>query len=212
MEALYHEEIARTNYGMKKLGEGRVIVCGAGALGSNIVENLAKSGVGLIIVYDDDRVETRNISTQTYGLREVGMQKVKALEARIYRDTRVKIGALAEHINQENIYGLIQPRTDFVVVDAFDNSPSRRLLKDHCIEGELECVHIGMAGGYSEVIWNEDYTVPEDEGDDVCEYPLARTLAVATSAFASEAVIRYLIDGIKLSTAFTIGDLRTGRP
>lgn len=213
MEELYHEEIARTDLGMRKLKNGTVVVCGAGALGSNIVENLAKSGVGHIFVYDNDRVETRNISTQTYGRREVGMQKVKALAARIYRDTGVKITAKPVYIDQSNADGVIQKGCSHIVVDAFDNAASRRLLKEYCLKNNIACVHAGMADGYSEVIWNEDYTVPQDvDGEDVCEYPLARTLAVSTAAFASEAVMRYIIDGEKLSIAFTLQDLRTGRP
>ena len=65
-----------------------------------------------------------------------------------------------------------------------------------------------MADGYAEVVWNENYSVPVDaEGEDVCEYPLARNLAVVTAALVSEAVMRYIIDGRKLSAAFTLGDL-----
>lgn len=213
MEALYHEEIARTNAGMRRLKNAAVVVCGAGALGSNLVETLAKSGVGHIFVYDNDRVETRNISTQTYGNREVGMQKVKALQARIYRDIGVKVTANPVYLDAANIGSLLQMGCRHIVVDAFDNSRSRQLLKDYCLKNEIDCVHAGMADGYSEVIWNESYTVPGDvDGEDVCEYPLARTLAVTTAALAAEVVMRYIIDNRKLSVAFTLGDLTTGRP
>jgi molybdopterin/thiamine biosynthesis adenylyltransferase len=45
-----------------------VTVCGAGALGANITENLARSGAGSLVVIDRDRIEERNLSTQPYYL------------------------------------------------------------------------------------------------------------------------------------------------
>ena len=213
MESLFHEEIARGTGAMKKLWGSTVIVCGAGALGGNLLENLAKSGLGTLIVIDDDRIEKRNISTQPYGEREIGMQKVKALGNRIYKDIANNIQMHAVRLTQDNVCKLIDTKclVPRVVVDTFDNSVSRQIVAKHCGAYHIPCLHAGMVDGYSEVVWNEEYTLPGEANDDVCDYPLARNLAVATAAFAAEAVIRFFLDDTKLSVSFTLGDLRTGR-
>ena len=53
-----------------------------------------------------------------------------------------------------------------LVVDAFDNSKSRQLVKNFCLEQILDCVHIGFSGDYGEIVWNEDYRVPDEQGED----------------------------------------------
>jgi tRNA A37 threonylcarbamoyladenosine dehydratase len=48
---------------MEQLKDFAVSVCGAGALGANIIENFARSGFGKLVVIDRDRIEERNLST-----------------------------------------------------------------------------------------------------------------------------------------------------
>jgi len=165
MESLFHEEIARGTGAMKKLWGSTVIVCGAGALGGNLLENLAKSGLGTLIVIDDDRIEKRNISTQPYGEREIGMQKVKALGNRIYKDIANNIQMHAIRLTQDNVCKLIETKclVPRVVVDTFDNSVSRQIVAKHCGAYHIPCLHAGMVDGYSEVVWNEEYTLPRSQ-------------------------------------------------
>ena len=66
MNGLYHEQLYRTPALMTRLGEFSVTVCGAGALGANIVESLARMGFNRLRVIDRDRIEERNLSTQPY--------------------------------------------------------------------------------------------------------------------------------------------------
>lgn len=64
---------------------------------------------------------------------------------------------------------------------------------------------------YAEVIWNEDYRVPHDVtrvGGDVCDYPLARNLIQFAVALASEAIVRFVLQGQWQSYSFTLRDLR----
>ena len=76
---------------------------------------------------------------------------------------------------------------------------------------DIPCLHIGLSANYAEVIWNESYRVPHDVGDagaDVCDYPLARNLIQFAVALASEAVIRFVLDGQQRNYSFTLRDLR----
>ena len=72
MSYLFHENLYRSSPAMKKLTKIPVTICGAGALGANIAESLARSGVSQLTVIDCDRLDERNLSTQPYYHDDVG--------------------------------------------------------------------------------------------------------------------------------------------
>src|ERR1043165_3988068 len=94
----HHEEIFRGSDAMAKLAQARVALCGAGALGSNLADNLARQGVRALRVIDLDRVEEHNISTQIYGEAEIGAWKAEALRNRLFRATGVEIEAIRKEL------------------------------------------------------------------------------------------------------------------
>ena len=59
MSIFFHEQLYRTPDLMAQLKDFTVTVCGAGALGANITEDLARSGFGKLVVIDRDRIEER---------------------------------------------------------------------------------------------------------------------------------------------------------
>src|SRR5690242_13627459 len=88
---LLHEELYRGEGQLAKLRDLRLAICGAGALGSNLADNLARQGFARLRVIDHDRVEAHNVGTQLYGESEVGLWKVDALRNRLFRATGVEI-------------------------------------------------------------------------------------------------------------------------
>ena len=56
-DKFYHEGLYRGDNALEKLGQIRLTVCGAGAVGSNLVNNLVRQGIRKITVIDFDRVE-----------------------------------------------------------------------------------------------------------------------------------------------------------
>lgn len=58
---------------------GKVHIIGCGSVGSTIAENLARCGVSNMVLYDFDKVESKNIVNQMFFERQVGMSKVEAL-------------------------------------------------------------------------------------------------------------------------------------
>lgn len=64
----HHEEIYRGKDLISKLGKYKITVCGVGALGSNLVDNLARQGFSNFKVIDMDRVESHNVD----GMKMVG--------------------------------------------------------------------------------------------------------------------------------------------
>ena len=202
--ALYHERLYRGAELMQRLNEFRIAVCGAGALGANITENLSRQGFNRIRLIDRDRVEERNLSTQPYFMADIGSFKAKILSNALYRAVAVEIEAKAEELTANNASRLLKDVD--LVIDTFDNSKSRRLVTDHCSETGVACLHVGLSRDYAEVIWNDVYRVPSNANDDVCDYPLARNLIALTVSVGCEVVIRFIEQNEQESYTITLGD------
>lgn len=205
MSIFFHETLHRGPEALARARDLSIAVCGAGAIGANVVETLARSGVGALRVVDCDRVEERNLSTQPYGRADVGAFKAKVLANGIYRAVGTAVDARAERLTPANASKLLDGAA--LVVDAFDNSTSRAALASYAAESGVACVHAGLVGGYAEVIWNEEYRVPSAANDDVCDYPLARTLALLAATVACEVAIDFATTGRKRSYTITLEDL-----
>ena len=92
---LLHEELYRGGADvLAELRDVQVVLCGAGAVGSNLADNLARQGFAKLRVIDHDRIEEHNVGTQLYGESEVGVWKVEALRNRLFRATGVEIEAV----------------------------------------------------------------------------------------------------------------------
>jgi hypothetical protein len=80
------------------------------------------------------------------------------------------------------------------------------LVQRHCRSANLACLHVGLAADYCEVIWDEQYRVPQDVAGDVCDYPLARNVVLLAVSIASETIVRFVLDGRRENRAATLGD------
>lgn len=211
-DALYHEALYRGRDALNRLAQMRLLVCGAGAVGSNLVDNLARQGFRRVTVIDFDRIEAHNAGTQTYAESDVGAFKVEVLQAEIFRAVSIEITALRQRLTARNA-GRLLGETD-LVVDGFDNHESRALVTEHCRDHDIPCLHVGLSADYAEILWNDTYRVPQDvtgEGVDVCDYPLARNLIQFAVALASEAVVRFALEHRQQDYSFTLQDLRINR-
>lgn len=206
MTFLLHEQIYRSVTIMEKIREFSVTICGAGALGANMTENLARSGFGRLKVIDCDRIEERNLATQPYYRSDVGAFKAKILSHQLYRALNTKINISTVRLTPETVQQLLTDTQ--VVIDTFDNSLSRQVVSDYCSSLHLPCLHIGLAGDYAEVIWNEVYQVPSPAFDDICDYPLARNLVLLAVATACETLIHFIAAGEKNHFTITLKDLQ----
>ena len=207
MAYFYHEELARSQAAWEKIKQSTVTVCGAGALGANILESLARTGFANLRVIDRDRVEERNLSTQPYFRTDIGAQKGKILANSLYRAVGVKVEVIAQELTEVNADKLLSG----IVLDCFDNSQARSAVTASCARQNLVCLHIGLANGYAEFIWNEVYRVPSNAQDDICDYPLARNLVLMATAIAAETLIKFIVSGAKENLSLTFDDLQVGK-
>ncbi|MBD1937580.1 ThiF family adenylyltransferase [Microcoleus sp. FACHB-68] len=204
MSIFFHEQLHRTPAVMAKIRELPVIVCGAGALGANITENLARAGFAQLKVIDRDRIEERNLSTQPYYRSDVGAFKAKILANTLYRALGVKVEAQTKELTEQNAVQLLGKPA--IVIDTFDNSTSRNAVKSYCAGASVPCLHVGLASDYAEIIWNDNYRVPSPANDDICDYPLARNLVMLTVAVACEVIITFAGTGTQQNYTLTLGD------
>lgn len=213
MKLYRHEEAYRGAAGLAKLASARVVLCGAGAIGSNLADQLARQGCSNLAAIDHDRVEEHNIGTQRYARHDIGSLKAQALQAAVFAATGAELEAVDKHLTEKNARKLL--RAADLVVESFDNARSRRLVQDTCRALPKQCLHVGLFEGYAEVVWDDRYRIPKDPlragtgtAVDVCDLPLARNLIMLAVTVAAEAVVSYLLFGRHRSFTITLDDLR----
>ena len=207
MSITLHESLYRGADALETLGAARLVICGAGAIGSQLADNLARHGAANLRVIDRDRVEEHNIGTQIFDRSEIGAPKAETVAARVFRATGAEIESFDKTIDQSSIKKLL--RGADIVVDCLDNSAGRALLTDYCRDTNLSCLHLGVNADYGEAKWNEHYLVPGDvAGVGACDYPLARNLLLLVVAMGSESLLRCLWTDEKLDWSVTLGDLK----
>ncbi len=132
--------------GQEKLKSARVLVAGAGGLGSPICVYLAAAGVGMIRVVDHDRVDLSNLNRQVlHWNRDVGRRKVESAGEKLGNlNPDITLELLGETIGEENI---TQMTADVdLIVDAMDNLPTRYLLNRTAIERGIPFFHGAVYG------------------------------------------------------------------
>ena len=127
--------------GQRKLLEAKVLLLGAGGLGSPSALYLAAAGVGTIGIVDFDVVDYSNLQRQIlHGTSDVGKSKViSAKETLNEINPDVKVIPLDMRLTSENIMEVI---ADYdIVVDGSDNFPTRYLVNDSCYFAKKPVVH-----------------------------------------------------------------------
>jgi len=205
-DAFHHETLYRGDEALARLRRARLTICGAGAVGSNLVDNLARQGLRWMTVIDDDRIEARNVGTHTYAASDVGAFKVEVLQAEVFRAVGVEFIPMRMRLTERNVDRLLA-ETD-LVVDGFDDRVSRTLVTERCRTAGIPCLHVGLSGDRAEVLWNESYRTAQDVTEEGVDYPLARNLIQFAVALASEAIVRFILSGEQQSYSCTLQDLR----
>ena len=119
--------------GQQKLMAARVLVIGAGGLGSPLLMYLAAAGVGTLGIVDFDKVDISNLQRQVlHPSQYVGKAKTEsARETLIAINPLVQLELYPEKLSSENARELIQNYD--LIVDGSDNFPTRYLVNDACV-------------------------------------------------------------------------------
>ena len=156
--ARYSRQLALPGFGpeaQQRLADARVLVIGAGGLGSSVIPALAAAGVGTIGIIDDDTVELSNLHRQlAHGLADVGRAKaLSAAETVAAIDPAVTVNAVEARLTADNALELF---ADYdLVVDGSDNFPTRYLANDAAALTDIPLVWgaVSQFAGQAGVAW-----------------------------------------------------------
>ena len=146
--------------GQLRLLNAKVAVVGAGGLGGNVIELLARQGVGYLKIIDGDGFATHNLNRQLLATEEnMGMNKAKAAACRVaVVNSDVHIESIFQMLDEENAEQLLSGMD--VVVDALDSIFSRLLVSQVTRKLKIPLVHAAIAGFTGQVTT----LLPEDIG------------------------------------------------
>lgn len=138
----------------------KVAVIGCGGLGGNIIELLARLGIGTIIFSDGDLFTESNLNRQLLCTENnLKKEKVKVALKRIHQiNSSINAQSFFQFINKDNIAFII--RNADIVVDALDNIPARFILEKACKKLKIPLIHGAVNGLQGQICT----IFPEDVG------------------------------------------------
>jgi adenylyltransferase/sulfurtransferase len=127
--------------GQQKMLEARVLLLGAGGLGSPAAYYLAAAGIGNLGIVDFDQVDLSNLQRQIiHSTERIGMLKTESAKKTIQAlNPDVNVTLYNEKMDSSNIMSLIKDY-DYVV-DGSDNFPTRYLVNDACVMKNKTLIH-----------------------------------------------------------------------
>jgi tRNA A37 threonylcarbamoyladenosine dehydratase len=127
--------------GLDKLRNSKVIVFGVGGVGSYTIEALARSGVGELIIVDDDTVCLTNLNRQVHATyKTISQSKVAVMKERIESINReCKVITHQVFVTEENISEIIPSDVDYVV-DAIDTVSAKLGLAQYCSKNNIKII------------------------------------------------------------------------
>lgn len=118
-----------------------VLILGCGGVGGYVVESLARSGIGTLILVDFDKVDESNINRQIIALDStIGKDKVEVLENRVKDiNKECSVITIKEYIDDSNIEELFNYNIDFFV-DACDAVPTKKRVIKECLQRKIKFI------------------------------------------------------------------------
>jgi adenylyltransferase/sulfurtransferase len=143
--------------GQEKLLRARVLVVGAGGLGSPALLYLAAVGIGNIGVIDDDVVELSNLQRQIiHNEKNLGQKKVASAAAKIsLLNSDVKLEVFSQRATRESLRK-ISANYDFIL-DCTDNFPTRFVINEICHEQKKPLIFAAVKGFLGQVAVFKSY-------------------------------------------------------
>ena len=192
--------------GQKKLATSSALIVGVGGLGSWIAELLARAGVGILRIADDDKVELTNIHRQAFYAEadaEANLAKVQAATGRIKDiNSSVDVQPVESRVDKDNIESLADGMD--LIIDGTDNFATRYLINDFCVKTNRPWVFGGVIGTEAQTMSIIPGTTPclrcvLDTPPPPCSDPSCRAAGVLGPAVAAIASFQAM-EAIKILT------------
>lgn len=217
--------------GQLLLAQKRVVVVGAGGLGCTLLPLLAGSGVGHLVICDNDVVSLSNLPRQTlYTVSQIGQSKAQlAAEHLRASNPDCDIKVYTERLVEENAHQFLD-NCD-LIIDATDNESTRRLLDRYAQAHSAPWLYISVEGWQGQIALFDGHHLaygdlfPTDvEGNSsspsaaVEPIPVMTTTPALLGALAATEAVKYLLqlptqlsDSLLLADGLQLTFLRIGR-
>ena len=137
--------------GQKKLSQAKILVCGAGGLGSTVLANLASVGIGTIGIVDNDVLELSNLNRQyIHKYEALGNVKVESAKKWINEfNPEITVNTYQTRLDENNYQDIVK-NYDFIM-DCFDSFKSKFLLNKIAVETGKTLIHGGVTEFFGQV-------------------------------------------------------------
>lgn len=193
--------------GQEKLKQARVLIAGAGGLGSPLAIYLTIAGVGNLRIVDKDEVSLSNLNRQPlYGDEDIGRKKTAAAKLKLRKlNPGTRVEAVSETITEETVSGLVDGCD--LILDAVDNFPARYALNKAAIKAGVPFIYggiYGLEGSMTTIIPGKTACLrcifPESPSLEI--FPVLGVTAGTLGCLQAMEAIKYIVG---------IGDLLTNR-
>lgn len=137
--------------GQEKISNAKILVCGAGGLGSTVLTNLAAVGIGTIGIVDNDVLELSNLNRQyIHKLDALGQVKVESAKKWINEfNPEITVKTYQTRLDETNYQDIVKDY-DFIM-DCFDSFKSKFLLNKIAVETGKTLIHGGVTEFFGQV-------------------------------------------------------------
>ncbi len=193
--------------GQKKLLKSKILIIGAGGLGSPIAIYLAAAGAGNIGIVDKDNVEISNLGRQIiFSTEDIGQKKSFVSVRKLKKiNPDIKLINFNENLNLKNI-NRIAKNFD-IIIDGSDNFTTRFLVNDYCLKNKKILVS-GAISKFDGQVYTFNFTkkkspclrcfipnIPDNPDIDNCEYDgVLGALAGIIGTIQANEVIKEILD------------------
>ena len=126
---------------IEKIKNQTVLILGLGGVGSYACESLVRSGIGKLIIVDNDKIDITNLNRQLMtNLSNIGKYKTDVWKERIKDiNPQCTVIAIKEFINRDNIDILFKYEIDYII-DACDTIDTKVLLIKKCLDKNIKII------------------------------------------------------------------------
>ena len=132
------------NFHLDRYQRFRILLIGAGAIGTHVALALVKKGIGFLHIFDDDAVELKNLPRQLFSTRDVGKNKAIRLSKMLAKQGCFQTTITGYPYTFQEALEMDEAELDFFYFDcvicAVDNNPTRVFVAQYCIEQRIPLV------------------------------------------------------------------------
>ena len=161
----YSKHICLHEWGEKsqiRLLDSSVLVIGCGGLGNHVAISLAASGVGRLVLVDDDQVELNNLPRQiSFNMAQVGVAKVDALKATMEsQNADCRVRCIKRRMTDEQL--MLEVTLADIVIDCSDNMPTRQQINQCCYRCKVPLISGAVTG------WEGQFSIWDYAPEQAC--------------------------------------------